>query len=427
MALQDNGSQHISYKYRFPAKGEDFSQSLRGILKPGFYYGGELSNVGNEITITPFKVVLNSEDHDAAQDNKVIILETESNATVTASDITKDYLCVTYTWESALNVFADFQFRASSGIVLTNEVIVGTCTYDASGLVSINTDDRTYGFFDENYSVNIDRNLDVENLATIGSGIVEGNLTVNGLLNAVVSKSIYEASGIASYTILDDDGYDEIQYNATDSSGIVRLPTLADNSGRSIIVGKTDSTSNKVIVAPEGNELINNWNSTFEITEQGGQIEFKGISDKWLATPLNDACIYETRTESTIVLTTTLATWEDVITLSINAGNYDLRAEMLHYFVNSSIADNVSLFSGISTVTGNSAPDIKQVEYAFNCLNDDIESVEINQISIVEDYETASSITLRLKSYYNSDETATSHSALASAVRPILLRAIRKY
>ena len=85
------------------------------------------------------------------------------------------------------------------------------------------------------------------------------------------------------------------------------------------------------------------------------------------------------------------------------------------------------MFSGISTVTGNSAPDIKQVEYAFNCLNDDIESVEINQISEVEDYETASSITLRLKSYYNSDETATSHSALASAVRPILLRAIRKY
>ena len=69
MALQDNGSQHISHKYRFPAKGEDFSQSLRGILKPGFYYGGELSNIGNEITITPFKVVLNSEDHDAAQDN----------------------------------------------------------------------------------------------------------------------------------------------------------------------------------------------------------------------------------------------------------------------------------------------------------------------------------------------------------------------
>ena len=202
------------------------------------------------------------------------MLETESNATVTASDITKDYLCVTYTWESALNVFADFQFRASSGVILTNEVIVGTCTYDASGLVSINTDDRTYGFFDENYSVNIDRNLDVENLATIGSGIVEGNLTVignetvegnltvNGLLNAVVSKSIYEiGSGIASsYTILDNDGYDEIQFNAGDGSGIVRLPTLADNQGRSIIIGKLDPTSAKVIVAPEGDELINNCN-----------------------------------------------------------------------------------------------------------------------------------------------------------------------
>lgn len=247
---------------------------------------------------------------------------------------------------------------------------------------------------------------------------------------ASISYSVKEIDD-ADYTITDIDAFGCYIFKNLTADRTLTFPTLADNNNKKFTVINA-SGSYDVDCTPEDRgsgdiDYINDWKLPFPITEKGGEIEFKGLSDKWSATPLNDACIYETRTESTIILTTTLATWEDVITLSINAGNYDLRAEMLHYFVNSSIADNVSLFSGISTVTGNSAPDIKQVEYAFNCLNDDIESVEINQISEVEDYETASSITLRLKSYYNSDETATSHSALASAVRPILLRAIRKY
>jgi microcystin-dependent protein len=184
MSLSNNGTQHISYKYRFPAKGEDFSQTLRGILKPGVYSGGELTNVGNEITIAPFKAVINSQNYDESENNKVVILETEANATITASDSSKTYLYVKYNWQNATNWFADFDFRSSSGIAVTNEIILGTCTFVGSGLTGITTENRTLGMFDENYNVNFDK------FVTISSGLVENDFTISNNLT-VSNGSIY--------------------------------------------------------------------------------------------------------------------------------------------------------------------------------------------------------------------------------------------
>lgn len=60
----------------------------------------------------------------------------------------------------------------------------------------------------------------------------------------------------ASYTVLDNDGYDTIFMTTSGTNRVVTLPTPADNEGRRITVVKTDAASGKCLVSPDASEVI---------------------------------------------------------------------------------------------------------------------------------------------------------------------------
>src|SRR4030042_6396341 len=76
----------------------------------------------------------------------------------------------------------------------------------------------------------------------------------------------------ANHTILDTELYDVYVFKNLTANRYLYWPTLADNQGRRFAVINLSSTY-KVINTPEGVELINDYNTTFEITEKGGRLD----------------------------------------------------------------------------------------------------------------------------------------------------------
>ncbi len=91
--------------------------------------------------------------------------------------------------------------------------------------------------------------------------------------------------GDADYTILDGDGYTDIQHSPGAVANTITLPTAADNSGRRIRIMKMDSAAGAVIVDGEGAEAIINggWSFTsVELWYQYDYIELFCTGTAWL-------------------------------------------------------------------------------------------------------------------------------------------------
>jgi hypothetical protein len=79
------------------------------------------------------------------------------------------------------------------------------------------------------------------------------------------------------YTILDNDGYEWISVGCGLANRTVTLPTLADNIGRVITIVKSDFSSPKVTVVPEGIDGL--WGTAFELLHQNHQVTVIGVDD----------------------------------------------------------------------------------------------------------------------------------------------------
>lgn len=84
----------------------------------------------------------------------------------------------------------------------------------------------------------------------------------------------------ANYTILDTDGYHTIEVNTGASDRTVTLPTVADNSGRAIVITKTDSGAGYVIIDGEGAETVNG-DTTVSLHHQYDSITVQSNGSEW--------------------------------------------------------------------------------------------------------------------------------------------------
>ena len=85
----------------------------------------------------------------------------------------------------------------------------------------------------------------------------------------------------ANYTILDGDGYSDIDVSTGVSDRTITLPTLAANQGRVIFITKTDSGAGDVIVDGEGAEIFLDGSTTITMTTQGDTLAVKGSALGW--------------------------------------------------------------------------------------------------------------------------------------------------
>lgn len=173
-------------------------------------------------------------------------------------------------------------------------------------------------------------------------------------------EEVYYISG-AGYTILDNDNYTEIDIVAGTSDRTVTLPTLSANQSRKVVIRKLDGAAGKVIVTPEGTDLLNDWNSTFEITEKGGQLKCLGLSTHWECTPNENCCIYEVSSETADTGLDLTGIWDDVngmVLLNGIYGNGKLSAFVSQRVYDTSAPSYIEGRMGLGTIAGNNAPNI---------------------------------------------------------------------
>jgi len=180
-------------------------------------------------------------------------------------------------------------------------------------------------------------------------------------LQAIISNSLSilnkKEIDNADETILDTDRYILYTFDNLTANHNLNLPTLADNEGKTFYVVNLDGSYN-VVITPEGAELINDWNETFEITEKYGVLKITALSDRWLVTPLNDACIYEVSTETADTGLTLDGTWDDVISLTPPIGLGYLSTKGTQLGRDTSNPAIIELYFGLGKTSGNNAPNI---------------------------------------------------------------------
>lgn len=197
MGTTNYGNANVTFDYKEPATGQDFGRFLKGVIKPGFYYGGTVTRSNPlELTISPFIILFN------VGDNQIIHYVTSTSFTINATgNQATPILYFTYTWADSESNWLDIGFRALASARATNEITVGLINFDSPTVINavtpITLSYRTYGLIDESGNVNVESNLFVGSekdtyfshtgtaAQTLTGGLtVTGISNVTGLLNA---------------------------------------------------------------------------------------------------------------------------------------------------------------------------------------------------------------------------------------------------
>ena len=247
-------------------------------------------------------------------------------------------------------------------------------------------------------------------------------------VEAIAANLIKQADDDADYTLGD------MQYNTFEFTGLTadrdfNLPSYVGYEGYEFeIINLSDYT---VVITPDGTEDINDWNSTFEITEKYGRVRVMALSDRWLVTPLNDACIYEVSTETADTGLALDGTWDDVSGMALLNGIYGeglLSAKVIHYIADSSNPASLASYFGIGKTSGDNAPDIPGLYDFVNeqqvISNTNEQYILTRQINNIEYESDGSTIYMKLRG--TSDElNITTHAAYGATNCPMYIKWIR--
>ena len=257
------------------------------------------------------------------------------------------------------------------------------------------------------------------------------------VISSELKKGLVKSISDAAYTLGDfglDTGvqYDTFIFTSLTANRALNLPTLADNQGYAFDVISLDG-SYSVDITPEGSEDINDWNNTFQINQQNGHVRIIGLSDRWLLTPINDACIYEINSETADSGLTLDATWDDVSGMTLLNGKYgkgDLYAFANQYGVDTSVPSTIELLWGLGTTSGDNAPNISGAYdyfYAVRTTSNNLYSLEFSRRIVKCPYESDGS-TVYMKAKINSTELdCTTHTCYGATNVPMYIKWIRKY
>ena len=259
------------------------------------------------------------------------------------------------------------------------------------------------------------------------------------VISSELKKGLVKSISDAAYTLGDfglDTGvqYDTFIFTSLTADRALNLPTLADNQGYAFEVISLDGDYG-VDITPEGSEDINDWNSTFQINQQNGHVRIIGLSDRWLLTPLNDACVYEVSSETADTGLALDGTWDDVTGMTLLNGIYgkgylDVFANQVG---NDSGCQYVSLYFGIGKTSGNNIPDISygggeydvfQTYHAAAATNYQLRATR-SRSNIP--YESDGSTIYMKARIYTDVLNAAVHTVYGATNAPMYIKFIRKY
>ena len=259
-----------------------------------------------------------------------------------------------------------------------------------------------------------------------GSG--GGSFTFTGLTSQHSERKLEVDDD--DYTVLDTDGYKHVTFDNLTADRDFNLPTLSANEGREFFVTNLDGGYD-VNIHPEGSEDINDWNVDFPITEKYGTLYIRGLSDRWLVVPLNNACIYEVSSETADTGLALDGSWDDVSGMTLLNGIYGygyLDAHVIHEIQDTSVPEYYDSSFGIGKTSGDNAPDIiDDGLIRMQLQTDDFRLARFSRNIYNFPYESDGS-TIYMKVLGESDEmNITGHAAYGATKVPMFIRWIRRY
>ncbi|HPL02006.1 MAG TPA: hypothetical protein PLE59_00655, partial [Bacteroidales bacterium] len=139
------GNQVIIWDYKYPARGADFSVSLKHTLKPGVYYGGTITgDASGNAVIAPLCIIV--EDY---QNSSIAVkISTSESFVIAVPDESTRYIYMYYTFAEDPYNYMDpglaetlEEVNEKKGIILGAVTKVGTT-------LSVNYANKTWGQYD---------------------------------------------------------------------------------------------------------------------------------------------------------------------------------------------------------------------------------------------------------------------------------------
>jgi len=190
------GNQVIIWDYKYPARGADFSVSLKHTLKPGVYYGGTITGdaSGNAI-IAPLCIII--EDY---QNSSIAVkISTSESFVIAVPDESTRYIYMYYTFAEDPYNYMDpglaetlEEVNEKKGIILGAVTKVGTT-------LSVNYANKTWGQYDHttgyykkfitDQQIEVDLNDGVTSPFFVASNVLNTNLNADMVDDVHVSAS----------------------------------------------------------------------------------------------------------------------------------------------------------------------------------------------------------------------------------------------
>jgi len=190
------GNQVIIWDYKYPARGADFSVSLKHTLKPGVYYGGTITGdaSGNAI-IAPLCIII--EDY---QNSSIAVkISTSESFVIAVPDESTRYIYMYYTFAEDPYNYMDpglaetlEEVNEKKGIILGAVTKVGTT-------LSVNYANKTWGQYDHttgyykkfitDQQIEVDLNDGVTSPFFVASNVLNTNLNADMVDGVHVSAS----------------------------------------------------------------------------------------------------------------------------------------------------------------------------------------------------------------------------------------------
>lgn len=150
MGTTNLGNQYITFRYRHPAKAQDFNTLLRGGIQAGIYEGANVTIASaNTISISPFIAYIN------VGNDKTIRIQTFLPITLTVNESTP-VIYLMYEWQNVINNYVDILQRDHGSQPIENEVCVCECIFTNGSITGIDYSVRNYG---KQIQIPIDENL----------------------------------------------------------------------------------------------------------------------------------------------------------------------------------------------------------------------------------------------------------------------------
>lgn len=142
--MSSQGDQIITFKYQQQGTASGFNGLLYKIIPAGIIEGGECTNSGDTLTISPMNVMLNDSDSGGDDMRLVVHVITQSNITVTMNNA-KPYVVARFEWENSDTSEMEV-LCVSEDNVRTNDVILCVGEFRGNSLEALDFTKRTYSY-----------------------------------------------------------------------------------------------------------------------------------------------------------------------------------------------------------------------------------------------------------------------------------------